>query len=68
MLGVVRLQNSARPDLGLVNKRSKFMKFFGAKISFKANPKDTKSLLYTNCYYQKSNELLKIIQVGKISF
>ena len=68
MLGVVRLQSSARLDLGLVNKRSKFMKFLGTKIIFKANPKDIKSLLYTNFYYQKINELLKIIQVGKISF
>ena len=68
MLGVVRLQSSARLDLGLVNKRSKFMKFLGTKIFFKENPQDTKSLLYTNFYYQKSNELLKIIQVGKISF
>ena len=34
MLGVVRLQSSARLDLGLVNKRSKFMKFLRAKIFF----------------------------------
>ena len=38
MLGVMRLQSSARPDIGLVNKRSEFMKFLGAKIFFKANP------------------------------
>ena len=31
MLGVVGLQSSARPDLGLVNKRLKFMKFLGVK-------------------------------------
>ena len=68
MLGDVRLQSSARPDLGLVNKRSEFMKFLRAKIFFKANPWDIKSLLYTNFYHQKSNELLKIIQVGNISF
>ena len=68
MLGVMRLQSSARPDIGLVNKRSEFMKFLGAKIFFKANPWDIKSLLYINFYHQKSNELLKIIQVGKISF
>ena len=67
MLGVVGLQSSARLDIGLVNKRSKFMKFSRAKIFFKAIPWDIKSLLYTKFYYQQSNELLKIIQVGKIS-
>ena len=35
---IVRLQSSARLYLGLVNKRSKFMKFLRAKIFFKANP------------------------------
>ena len=68
MLGVVGLQSSARQNSGSVNIRSKFMKLLGTKIFFKANPQDTKSLLYTNFYYQKSNELYKIIQEGKISF
>ena len=57
MLGVMRLQSSARPDIGLVNKRSEFMKFLGTKMFFEENPKDTKSLLYTNFCSQKSNEL-----------
>ena len=38
MLGVVGLKSSARLDLGLVNKRSKFMKFLGTKTFYKANP------------------------------
>ena len=38
MLGVMRLQSSARLDLGLVNKMLHLSIFFGTKFFFSSNP------------------------------
>ena len=50
-LSSMRLQRSARPDLGLENKRSKILNFFLPKIFFKSNPLDIEPLRYNNFYF-----------------
>ena len=61
--GIVMQSSSIRSPRNQISRPSKatfyhkFMKFFGTKTFFKANSQDIKPLLYTNLYYQKSNEL-----------
>ena len=50
-LASMRLQRSARPDLGLENKRSEIFNFFLPKIFFKANPLDIEPLRYNNFHF-----------------